>query len=321
LAGDIPDSTQGVLDLQQTLIDLAKITTGPFKNDFIRGWLDSQQAQHDAAQQIIDDAERVQTETLQTSAQTRDHLGRTYRTMGDSAVEMSNRTRTAMRRARDAIVDLKDRAKEAADELIDKVFDPIIARDELLANKAEIAAARRVLASKTATAAEKRDARATIHQLTKDNLELQVELLRAGKLSKKEQEALIAELKRRAKTATGTTKKYIDDLITEILRLGALDTSINISTSVTRDVKRHQQGKIPHAKGGPVYPGETYLVGEEGPETLVMGNQSGTIIPNGAGGGGTQVIQLVVDGKVLAEVVDAHQYRALQRSAPTALRA
>lgn len=35
------------------------------------------------------------------------------------------------------------------------------------------------------------------------------------------------------------------------------------------------------AAGGPVMAGQTYTVGERGPETLVMGRTSGTIIPNG----------------------------------------
>jgi len=59
------------------------------------------------------------------------------------------------------------------------------------------------------------------------------------------------------------------------------------------------------AGGGPVSAGAPYLVGESGPEIIVP-RQSGTVIPNSAigGGGGTQVIQLVVDGRVLASVVN-----------------
>jgi hypothetical protein len=36
------------------------------------------------------------------------------------------------------------------------------------------------------------------------------------------------------------------------------------------------------ASGGPVSAGESYIVGEEGPEILSMGSRSGSIIPNGA---------------------------------------
>ena len=51
--------------------------------------------------------------------------------------------------------------------------------------------------------------------------------------------------------------------------------------------------KLPgKAKGGPVLAGGTYLVGEEGPELLQMGSQSGNIIPNnriGGMGGSTNI--------------------------------
>lgn len=55
------------------------------------------------------------------------------------------------------------------------------------------------------------------------------------------------------------------------------------------------------AAGGPVTSGMPYVVGEKGPELFVP-NRSGQIVPNGAGGG-TEVIQLVVDGRVLTEIV------------------
>jgi hypothetical protein len=44
----------------------------------------------------------------------------------------------------------------------------------------------------------------------------------------------------------------------------------------------------PRAAGGPVLPGGTYLVGENGPEYLRMGSNSGTVIP-GAGGINVQI--------------------------------
>ena len=46
------------------------------------------------------------------------------------------------------------------------------------------------------------------------------------------------------------------------------------------------------ANGGPVMGGSAYLVGERGPEVFVPG-ASGTIIPNGAGGGSVQVTNYV----------------------------
>jgi TP901 family phage tail tape measure protein len=45
------------------------------------------------------------------------------------------------------------------------------------------------------------------------------------------------------------------------------------------------------ANGGPVHPGRAYLVGERGPEIFMPGG-SGQIIPNGAGGGSSTVVNL-----------------------------
>jgi phage-related protein len=53
------------------------------------------------------------------------------------------------------------------------------------------------------------------------------------------------------------------------------------------------------AMGGPVSANTAYVVGERGPELFVPGN-SGTIIPNGVGGGGT-TINLTVNGAIDAE--------------------
>jgi hypothetical protein len=77
-------------------------------------------------------------------------------------------------------------------------------------------------------------------------------------------------------------------------------------------------GLIPgHAAGGPI--SGPSIVGERGPE-LFIPSGPGTIIPNnamrGGGGGGPETIQLVVDGRVLAEVV---RDRLLQKQRTTPL--
>lgn len=67
-------------------------------------------------------------------------------------------------------------------------------------------------------------------------------------------------------------------------------------------------GGLFRANGGPVSAGSAYIVGERGPEWFVPGS-SGTVIPGGfgggagGGGGGTTVIQLMLDGQVVTEVV------------------
>jgi len=44
--------------------------------------------------------------------------------------------------------------------------------------------------------------------------------------------------------------------------------------------------RVPRAHGGPVFAGESYLVGEQGPELLTMG-ASGFVTPNNRLGGGS----------------------------------
>ena len=73
------------------------------------------------------------------------------------------------------------------------------------------------------------------------------------------------------------------------------------------------------AAGGPVEPGGVYMVGEHGPETLVMGSRGGSIVPNGgwSGGGDSGVRLLGVSQQQIVEMVDRGLYFKLQRAAPT----
>ena len=79
--------------------------------------------------------------------------------------------------------------------------------------------------------------------------------------------------------------------------------------SVATAVARAVGGDKPpgrRARGGPVDAGGAYIVGEEGPELMVMGSKSGTVIPaqqtaamlnGGGGGGGTTTVVLELDGR------------------------
>jgi hypothetical protein len=79
----------------------------------------------------------------------------------------------------------------------------------------------------------------------------------------------------------------------------------NVAAAVTN---AFSGGKPPgrRARGGPVDAGGAYIVGEEGPELMVMGSQGGNVIPadqtsrmlnGGGGGGGTTTVVLEVDGR------------------------
>lgn len=76
------------------------------------------------------------------------------------------------------------------------------------------------------------------------------------------------------------------------------------------------KGPQARATGGPVVAGGIYTVGEQGPETLLMGSRSGTIIPGGASTGIPVEIPIIIDGREVARVVDEHLYFDLRRAAP-----
>ena len=64
-------------------------------------------------------------------------------------------------------------------------------------------------------------------------------------------------------------------------RVKATFTATYITNRVTNDGTEFQHGMPRRARGGPVQPGQMYLVGEEGPEIAMFGER-GTILPAGA---------------------------------------
>jgi hypothetical protein len=65
--------------------------------------------------------------------------------------------------------------------------------------------------------------------------------------------------------------------------------------------------------GGPVTAGQPYLVGTGAQPELFVPSTSGRMIPNAGGGSAPIVVQLVVDGRVLAEVVNAQNTRTTRQ--------
>lgn len=167
------------------------------------------------------------------------------------------------------IDDLRQSLLQEASDLIANYYDPIQMRQQLQANAAEYAAAKRVLASKTATDAEKRDARATITQVARDNDELRIKLLATGTMSKKEHDALVANLKSRLKTATGATKTYVQGLIDEVKRLDGMNADITITATLRALGFRGDNAQGGKASGGDVEAYQPTLVGERKPEIFV----------------------------------------------------
>lgn len=85
-------------------------------------------------------------------------------------------------------------------------------------------------------------------------------------------------------------RMHVDDSeVDELLRKLRLiaEQNAHLATVNVRNVRTQRAGPRPKKKdpdrqhGGPVYPFESYTVGERGPETLVMGSRAGHIIPHG----------------------------------------
>lgn len=99
--------------------------------------------------------------------------------------------------------------------------------------------------------------------------------------------------------------------------LGAIGSSFGGGYSANGGVGYSNAAGISggRADGGPVMPGQTYIVGERGPERLVMGKQGGTVIPNG---GGARPISLTVN---FSGNVDRQQARTAAQLVMEQLRA
>ena len=73
----------------------------------------------------------------------------------------------------------------------------------------------------------------------------------------------------------GALETMLDTVIKVVQTLGQLGV-IKLPGAVS------ETGAIPRARGGPVVPGQTYLVGERGPEYVRFGNR-GYVTPSGGG--------------------------------------
>jgi hypothetical protein len=89
--------------------------------------------------------------------------------------------------------------------------------------------------------------------------------------------------------------------LNSIPRVVSTALTLTESTVLSRSAGGH--GAL--AGGGPAEAGQAYTVGEHGPETLVMGSASGTVIPNGAGGGTHYHFHI---GNVISSAHDREQF-------------
>jgi hypothetical protein len=113
--------------------------------------------------------------------------------------------------------------------------------------------------------------------------------------------------------------KLKSQIRTKLIELGAMDATVKINTTVNGGTAAlstivygggRKGQEDPRAAGGSVRAGQTYLVGERGPEMLVMGSQNGQIIPNHSLGGGGNIV-VNVDGERLFQIMNRRMGRAM----------
>lgn len=168
-----------------------------------------------------------------------------------------------------------DELDKLAHNALSQYFDPIITADKLAADEAEIAANKKIIASKKSTAAEIRDARARNHELAKSVTEERIQLFEAGKLSRSEQGQLLKDLRYDWAHSTGAAKAYIASLIAEITRL-----QNSSGVRITVGSYGESKGRTSHqrAGGGFLPPGESSDVGELGVEGIYANPGGGVTV-------------------------------------------
>lgn len=94
------------------------------------------------------------------------------------------------------------------------------------------------------------------------------------------------------------------------------------SVNAGRETSHHEGMRVVpgRARGGPVEAGETYMVGEGGPELFVP-RQAGTIVPGGTSSGAPVEIPVIIDGREVARVIDERLFYSMNVAIPRDARA
>lgn len=262
----------GLDDIQEGLAN-----AGQAAHDWLTFWDSSDEVLHKAANAADHTADSV--EGLKGSAVNDLHgVSTAMDTVGDASGQMAEDIEEDTKAVVVTWDDMRKKLLDDANDLIDDAFDPLIERDRLAATNAELAAARRVIASGKASKAEIRDARDTLNSASKAQAESLLKLAEAGTTNSKTYAHGIRDLKTNIKNAVGPAKTALQailDKIREVERTGRV-VPINIRVSGGGGSGLSPGGK---AAGGPVQANVPYWVGERGPELVVPG-AAGTVIPH-----------------------------------------
>lgn len=200
--------------------------------------------------------------------------------IGNAAKLAADKMATSTGRIIDSLAGARERAIDESSKMVTGYYDVLIAKDNLAATNAEIAAQRKILASSTSTAAQKADATSALHQLEKDQIGYMAQLASAGKSGTAEFTTSMEGLLTRLKNAHGEEAAMILKEIRYLNLLAATAALRGIFNGRSNSRTGYTTFGGGQAHGGPVKADTAYLVGEEGPE-LFIPNGSGEIIPNG----------------------------------------
>jgi hypothetical protein len=255
-------------------------------------------------------------------------IGSSFENMGDTSEDASDKVVSAVEDVTDAFEEARGKWTDAGQGAADAFWDPQLAKMELAANQRESRETRSAIKSGKLKDKELAEAKLHLAELNKTEMEMLATLASFGD---KKAASTLADMIAVAKASGKLSKE-------QIAWFDKLEKQINDTSQAARNLanaiasSKTGKGNNKRASGGPVEPNQIYTVGEEGPETLVMGSDGGYVIPNGGGGGAqmpamaraglaaapmapalgstTRIIQIVLDRRVLAEAIDTENYWA-----------
>jgi hypothetical protein len=222
--------------------------------------------------------------------------------IGETATDSARESEIAARRMAQAISNLAVTFGEKARQIIANFYDPIQTQQELSAVQVELTEARKRLAE-AETAAQRREAQAEITDLMRQEAELQAEVVSQMGVLSAEGDAYLDDLTASWREATGKHKEYLASVRRALLdlRYQAYITSgaIRNTGAGIGDRDPSGPGSGYRAAGGPITAGNSYWVGEEGPE-LIVPRASAHVLDAAtsasiAGGGGGDIYNIQAD--------------------------
>lgn len=211
-----------------------------------------------------------------------DNAGKAADDLAGKTEDLAETAEESAEKVAESFEDMKDSLVQSANDAIDNAYDPLINRDRLMAANAEIAAARRVLASKTASAAEKADAQETLASTGKSQAEYLLKLAEAGKTGYKAYKDGMASLKTAIANSSGSAKVALQEVLNKILAVEKAGAVVNVNIRVNQSGNIGVSGA--RAKGGPVTAGRMYEVNEDTPNSeYFMPSEDGTVLTRAQG--------------------------------------